>query len=41
MHKGGREEAAFVRFSFEDTLHPVVVLRLLSEDDDDITLLEG
>ena len=41
MHKGGREETAFVWLSLEDTLHPVVVLGLLGEDDDDIAFLEG
>lgn len=41
MNEGGREEPPPVRLRFQDALHPVVVLRLLGEDDDDVTLLEG
>ena len=41
MHEGGWEEAAFLWLCLEDALHPVVVLRLLGEYDDDVTLLEG
>lgn len=41
MHKTGGEEAAPVRLSLQHALHPVVVLCLLGEDDDDVTLLEG
>jgi hypothetical protein len=41
VDKAGGEEAAFVRLGLEDALHPVVVLRLLGEDEDDVALLEG
>ncbi len=41
MDKAGGKEAAFVRLRLEDALHPVVVLRLLGEDEDDVALLEG
>jgi hypothetical protein len=41
VDKAGGEEAAFVRLRLEDALHPVVVLRLLGEDEDDVALLEG
>jgi len=41
VDKAGGEEAALVRLCLEDALHPVVVLRLLGEDEDDVALLEG
>jgi hypothetical protein len=41
VDKAGGKEAALVRFCLEDALHPVVVLRLLGEDEDDVALLEG
>jgi hypothetical protein len=41
VDKAGGEEAALVRLRLEDALHPVVVLRLLGEDEDDVALLEG
>ena len=41
VDKRGREEAALVRLRLQDALHPVVVLRRLGQDDDDVALLEG
>ena len=41
MDKRGGKEAALFRVRLKDALHPVVVLRLLVEDDDDVALLEG
>ena len=41
VDKAGGEEAATIRLRLEDALHPVVVLRLLGEDEDDVALLEG
>ena len=40
MDKGGGEESTTVGLGFEDPLHPVVVLCLLGDDDDDVALLE-
>ena len=40
MDKGGGEESTTVGLRLEDPLHPVVVLGLLGDDDDDVALLE-
>ena len=40
VHEGGGEEAATVGVRLEDSLHPVLVLGLLGEDDDHVALLE-
>ena len=40
MDKGRREEAALLRRRFKNPLHPVIVLGLLRQYDDDITLLK-
>ena len=40
MDKGGGKESTTIRLRLEDPLHPVVVLGLLGDDDDDVALLE-